>query len=50
MSILKRITIDLGICHGKACVAGTRIRLLHFLELAGILLLTENKFHMGLYL
>ncbi|MFA7467244.1 MAG: DUF433 domain-containing protein [Desulfotomaculaceae bacterium] len=25
MSILKRITIDPEVCHGKACIAGTRI-------------------------
>jgi uncharacterized protein (DUF433 family) len=25
MSVLKRITIDSEVCHGKACIAGTRI-------------------------
>ncbi|SFR14565.1 DUF433 domain-containing protein [Desulfoscipio geothermicus] len=25
MNILKRITIDPEVCHGKACIAGTRI-------------------------
>lgn len=25
MSTLKRITIDPEVCHGKACIAGTRI-------------------------
>lgn len=25
MSVLKRITIDPEVCHGKACIAGTRI-------------------------
>jgi len=25
MNILKRITIDPGVCHGKACIPGTRI-------------------------
>ncbi len=25
MSLLKRITIDPEVCHGKACIAGSRI-------------------------
>lgn len=25
MSLLKRITVDPEVCHGKACIAGTRI-------------------------
>lgn len=25
MSVMKRITVDPAVCHGKACITGTRI-------------------------